>query len=122
MDAARLVVDYLNSVGVGATAYHEVPRDRQTGEPTGLPFAVVEQTGGRAENPVQLELSVDVDCWAGTRRAAAVLAEAVSDAVLAMPDRLDDVFHAEVTTTYNNPDPDSGTPRTTVGVDFTYNA
>ena len=119
MDAARLVVDYLNSVGVGATAYHEVPRDRQTGEPTGLPFAVVEQTGGRAENPVQLELGVG---GGGRRPPAAVLAEAVSEAVLAMPDRLDDVFHAEITTTYNNPDPDSGTPRTTVGVDFTYNA
>lgn len=110
-----VVVDYLNSrADVGARAYHEVPSDR-----SGLlPLVVVELTGGSAENPVQRRDSVDLDCWAGSRQEAADVAESVRSAMIGMPMSLPDVFHVSISSTYNNPDLESGTPRYTVGADI----
>ena len=114
MDVSMSVVDYLNASGVGATVYHAVPSDREKL----LPFAVVELTGGSASNPVQRRDSVDVDCWAKTRAEAAALASSVRSALFGMPDATDNAFHIEITSTYNNPDLDSGAPRYTVGADI----
>lgn len=115
MDAARLAVDYLNASGLGAAAYYEVPETRPSS------FLVVEQTGGGVSERVLHRLYVDVDCWAPTRRAAAELAERVMAALASMPDEEADVFGASVTSTYHNPDPDSGTPRFTVGTEIVFN-
>lgn len=115
MDVERLVVDYLNSLNLGATAYYDVPADRPES------FLVVEQTGGGLSNYVVGLPSVDVDCWAPTRREAALLAEAVAHAAIPMPERLEDVFYASVSSTYHNPDLDTRPPteRYTVGIDLT---
>lgn len=115
MDVERLVVDYLNSLDLGATAYYDVPADRPAS------FLVVEQTGGGLSSYVVGLPSVDVDCWAPTRREAALLAEAVARAALPMPERLGDVFYASVSSTYRNPDLDTRPPteRYTVGIDLT---
>lgn len=118
MDAARIVVDLLNASGVGATAYYGVPDPRPTDAPGPEPFVVVEQTGGSRSERVARTLAVDADCWATTRRGASVLADAVADALERMPDELDDVFWVSVSSVYNNPDLDSGTPRYTVSISF----
>lgn len=112
MDAARIAVDFLNASGVGATAYYDVPSDRPES------FVVVEQTGGSRSELVARTLAVDADCWAATRREAALLAVAVADAMERMPDELDNVFWVSVSSVYSNPDLDSGTPRYTVSLSF----
>lgn len=113
MDATFLVVDFLNESGVGADAYPQVPSDRPGS------FLVVERTGGGDQNRVQSTASVDVDCWAQTVWEASELAESVREALLTMPDVEPNVFHVSITSTYNNPDLDSGSPRYTVGADMT---
>ena len=115
MDAAFLVVAALNAAGIGATAYPQVPGTRPAS------FLVVERTGGSDANRVQSTASVDVDCWADTAFNASELAGAVRDALLALPDSEPNVFHVSITSTYNNPDIDSGSPRYTVGADLTVN-
>ena len=115
MDAAVLVSDYLNASGVGAAAYLAVPSKRPD------EFMVVEQTGGSRPDRVRSFPSVDVDCWAQTRARASELSDEVAAAALSMADALPNVFRATVTTQYNNPDPDSGQPRYTVGIDITSN-
>ena len=113
MDYVQLVVDHLNSSGIGATAYPQVPSERPS------EFAVVEQMACPMPDLVRRLPSVDVDCWAGTRHEAASLAYRVAEAILLMPDQLQNVFGAAVTTVYDNRDPDSGSPRYTVSVDLT---
>lgn len=115
MDAAMTVSDYLNSTGLGATSYLSVPADR------GGSFLVVEQTGGSRDGRFGVAAYVDVDCWAPTRSEAAALADAVSQALLSMPDHVENVFGTEITSTYSNPDLRSAPPhpRYTVGVGIT---
>lgn len=113
LDPVTLVVDHLNAAGLGATAYPAVPADRPD------TFCTVELTGGRQPNPVEFNPSVDIDCWAPTRPEAERLAGRVRRAMLAMPDTTPNVFHVEIDSLYDNRDPDSGTPRYTVGCDIT---
>lgn len=115
MDISLATVDYLNGSDIGTVAYHAVPANRPE------EFLVVEQTGGDSGNRVQTRASIDVDCWSSTRKSAASLAGSVRAALFGMPDALENVFHVEVTTVYNNPDLDSGTPRYTVGADIHIN-
>lgn len=115
MDATGMVVDYLNGADVGVKAYPAVPSRRPA------EFLVVEQTGGSRPDRVRSLPSVDVDCWAQTRARASELSDEVAALALAMADELPNVFRATVTTQYNNPDPDSGQPRYTVGIDITAN-
>lgn len=115
MDAALIVSDYLNALELGVTSYLSVPPDRPD------EFIVVEQTGGSRPDRVRSLPSVDVDCWAQTRARASEISDEVAAAALAMADTLPNVFRATVTTQYNNPDPDSGQPRYTVGIDITAN-
>ena len=111
MDAERECVDHLNASGVGAAAYYDVPRGRPDGPPSLDRFLVVERTGGpRGEGRTSRPM-VDVQCWAPTRREAALLAEAVADAMCAMPAASDDVAHVSVTSTFRDTDLESGTPR-----------
>ena len=77
MDAEREVVDYLNGAGVGATAYYDVPADRPES------FVVVERTGGPRTDIVVERPMLDVQCWAQTRRDAALLADSALDALRA---------------------------------------
>ena len=115
MDYALMVSDYLNASDVGVPSYLDVPPERPS------EFLVVELTGGAADDRVMRTPSVDVDCWAQTRARAAAIASDVRDALLAMPDSLPNVFGARISTTYNSPDMDSGTPRYVVGCDITAN-
>ena len=115
MDYTRMVVDYLNGLNLGATAYREVPSMRPES------FMVVELTGGAGANIVKRSPSIDVDCWASRQHDAEILAFEVVNALLVMPDALPNVFGASVSTVYSNPDPDSGTPRYTVGCDLETN-
>lgn len=113
MEPVTLVVDYLNGCGLGATAYPAVPPDRPGS------FLCVELTGGRQPDRVRFNPSVDVDCWAETRPEAERLAGRVRRAMLAMPGASPNVFHVEIDSFYDNRDPDSGSPRYTVGCDIT---
>lgn len=105
MDAERVVVDYLNATGVGATAYYDVPAKRPAA------FVVVERTGGpRGEGETSRPM-LDIQCWASTRSAAAALALRVEDAMEAMPASVADVTGVDVNSTFRDRDLESGTPR-----------
>ena len=105
MDAEREVVDYLNAKGLGATAYYDVPSKRPA------TFIVVERTGGpRGEGETSRPM-LDAQCWAATRRDAAMLAQAVEDALVDMPASVENVAHVSITSTFRDTDLESGTPR-----------
>ena len=114
MDAERTLVDYLNGADVGATAYYDVPSDRPAS------FVVVERTGGPRTDIVVERPMLDVQCWAHNRRDAALLADAVADALRAMPDAVAECFHANLTSTYRDADLESGTPRYHVVCEITF--
>ena len=99
------VVRYLNASGIGATAYYEVPADRP-GE-----FLVVERTGGARSGRAIERATLDVQCWASKRPVAADMARKAALAVEHMPEALENVFGASVTSTYRDTDLESGTPR-----------
>lgn len=115
MDYALMVSDYLNASDVGVPSYLDVPPKRPA------EFLVVELTGGAYDDCVMRTPSVDVDCWAQTRARAAEIAADVSSQLMSMPDDLANVFGARISTVYNSPDMDSGTPRYVVGCDITAN-
>lgn len=105
MDAEREVVDYLNSNGLGATAYYDVPSKRPA------TFIVVERTGGpRGEGETSRPM-LDIQCWAASRRDAALLARAVEDALVDMPATVENVAHVSITSTFRDVDLETGTPR-----------
>lgn len=105
MDIEGAVIDYMNGAGVGAAAYPDVPRKRPSS------FMVVERTGGPRGEGGTSEPMLDIQCWAATRGAAALLARSVEDAIEAMPASLADVAGADVTSTFRDRDLESGTPR-----------
>lgn len=105
MDAERACVDHLNASGVGATAYYDVPADRPGS------FVVVERTGGPLGEGLTSRPMLDVQCWAPTRREAALLASSVEAAMAAMPDEVSSVAHVSVTSTFRDRDLESGAPR-----------
>lgn len=115
MDAEREVVDYLNTKGLGATAYYDVPSKRPAA------FIVVERTGGADSDIVAERPMLDIQCWAATRRDAALLADAVKDALRAMPYEVDDCFYADLTSTFRDYDLESGSPRYHVVTEITFN-
>lgn len=105
MDAERVVVDYLNTSEVGATAYYDVPAKRPAS------FVVVERTGGpRGEGGTSVPM-LDLQCWASSRGVSAALAQAVEDALDAMPGDVENVSGVDITSTFRDRDLDSGTPR-----------
>lgn len=105
MDAERVVVDHLNAVGVGATAYYDVPARRPAS------FVVVERVGGpRGEGGTSRPM-LDLQCWAETRRKAATLAQAVEDALADIPAGVENVSGVSITSTFRDADLESGTPR-----------
>lgn len=109
MLARKIVIDALNAAQLGASAYRDVPSVRQDS------FMVVELTGGPQGNRVQCSPSVDVDCWAQTSAQAERLAENAKSVLMSLPDSVENVFAVTITTEYDNPDLDSGTPRCTIG-------
>lgn len=105
MDAEREVVDYLNSKGLGATAYYDVPSKRPAA------FVVVERTGGpRGEGETSRPM-LDAQCWAASRRDAALLAQAVECALVDMPATVENVAHVSITSIFRDTDLESGTTR-----------
>lgn len=121
MDAERDVVDHLNSLGLGATAYYDVPNPRPTSLSPPQPFVVVERTGGPREDMVAERPVLDIQCWATSRRDAALLADSVQSAVFGMPDALENCFGASITSTFRDYDLDSGTPRYHVVAEVIFN-
>lgn len=115
MDAERAVVDWLNAADLGWKAYYDVPAKRPGA------FAVVERTGGARGELVAETPMLDVQLWAKSRRDAALMADAASDAMARMPDGLDGCFHVSVTSTFRDTDLESGTPRYHVVVEITFN-
>lgn len=115
MDAERIAVDYLNGHGIGATAYYDVPPSRPSS------FVVVERTGGDDSDIVVETPMLDLQCWAQTRRDAAMLADSVKEALAGMPDELPDCFHVSITSTFRDTDLESGTPRYHVVAEITLN-
>lgn len=115
MDAEMQVVDFLNSRGLGAVAYYDVPANRPES------FVVVELSGGADSDLVVRTPLFDVQCWAPTRPAAASLASDVKGALASMPGELPSCFHVNVTSTYRDRDMDSGTPRYHVVCEITFN-
>ena len=107
MDASAKMAAYVEEQ-TGYQSYCDVPPDRPR------EFVVLERTGGGRGRIVVEDYMFVLHCWAATRGRSAEMAEAVMDAVLAMPERLPNVFTATIESTYNNPDLDSGTPRTTI--------
>ena len=114
MDAEQSLVDYLNGADVGATAYYDVPSSRPAS------FLVVERTGGPRTDIVVERPMLDVQCWAQTRRDAALLADAVVESLRAMPDAVPECFHVSITSTYRDTDLESGTPRYHVVCEITF--
>ena len=114
MDAERSLVDYLNGAGIGATAYYDVPSDRPES------FVVVERTGGPRTDIVVERPMLDIQCWATERRDAALIADAVADALRVMKDVVADCFHVSITSTYRDADLESGTPRYHVVCEITF--
>ena len=105
MDAERVVVDHLNGSEVGATAYYDVPAKRPAA------FLVVERTGGpRGEGETSRPM-LDAQCWAASRRDAALLAQAVENALVDMPATVENVAHVSITSIFRDTDLESGTPR-----------
>lgn len=115
MDAERTVVDYLNGRKLSATAYYDAPSKRPS------TFIVVERTGGTDDELVIERPMLDIQCWATSRRDAAVLADEVKGAMRSMPDELDCCFYADVTSTFRDYDLESGTPRYHVVAEITFN-
>lgn len=105
MDSERALVDYLNSAGLGATAHYDVPNPR----PASL--VVVDLTGGARGEGGTSTPTLDVQCWAPTRREARLLAARVEDALGDMPDHVESVSFAEVMSTFRDRDLESNTPR-----------
>lgn len=114
MDAERIVVDHLNAAKIGATAYYDVPGKRPAA------FIVAVRTGGPHYGHVVERPLVDVQCWAKTRRDAAVLAGAAKTALLAMPASVADCFHVSIASTYRDTDLESGAPRYHVVAEITF--
>ena len=114
MDAERIVVDFLNASKIGTTAYYDVPSKRPTA------FIVVERTGGPHSDYVVERPLLDIQCWAKSRRDAAVLAEDAKTALLAMPASVAGFFHVSIPSTFRDTDPDSGTPRYHVVCEITF--
>lgn len=105
MDAERVVVDHLNAKGLGATAYYDVPSKRPAA------FVVVERTGGpRGEGETSRPM-LDAQCWAASRRDAALLAQEVENALVDMTATVENVAHVSITSTFRDVDLESGTPR-----------
>lgn len=115
MDAERIVVDYLNGKELSATSYYDVPSKRPS------TFIVVELTGGADDELVIERPMLDIQCWATSRRDAAMLADEVKGALRDMPYELDDCFYADLTSTFRDYDLDSGTPRYHVVTEITFN-
>ena len=115
VDAERLVVDYLNRQGVGATAYYDVPSKRPD------TFVVVERTGGALSDRVIEMPMLDIQCWDKSRAGASFLAMGVIDALNKMPAVVESCFHVSITSTYRDVDLDSGTPRYHVVAELTLN-
>lgn len=111
MDAELVCVDYLNASNLGATAYYDVPNPRPTSLSPPKPFVVVERTGGpRGEGGTSVPM-LDLQCWAPSRGAAAMLAQAVEHALDAMPACVENVAGVDITSTFRDRDLESGTPR-----------
>lgn len=110
MDVEAVVARRLMKA-TGLKAFLEVPEDAPD------EFVTVEQTGGGGSflEPVQL----DADCWSrkgkGGRKRARQMAEAVKATVPDL-DEEPNVFHPTVEQCYRMPDPDTGRPRYTVGI------
>lgn len=102
LDVTKAVISWLRENGVDA--YVEVPRDRP-GE-----FCVVQRTGG-GKAGVKCSPTVAVDCWAATQIEANLFGSKVEQMLIDMPDGIDNVFTCEINSFYENPDPDTGSPR-----------
>lgn len=102
MDVTKAVISWLRENNVDA--YVEVPRDRP-GE-----FCVVQRTGG-GKAGVKCSPTVAVDCWAVTQIGANLFGSKVEQMLIDMPDGIDNVFTCEINSFYENPDPDTGSPR-----------
>lgn len=111
MDITAETIKHLNRSGLGAAAYPAVPAKRPD------TFLIVEQTGGTRPHAALQTANVDIDCWAQTRSKAEALAARAEDAMLDWD--APNVFGVSLEAHYNNPDPDSGSPRVTISADIT---
>ena len=114
MDAERTLVDYLNGLNLSAQAYYDVPSKRPES------FIAVERTGGPLTDIVVERPLMDVQCWAKSRRDAALLAESVKSALRVIQYSVPDCFHASITSTFRDTDLESGTPRYHVVTEITF--
>ena len=105
------LVAYLNE-RLDVEVYPEVPSERPD------EFCVVRLVAGRQPNRVEIYPSFEVDAWSTTRPKAEALANQVKVALIEAVS-LPSVFYVEIDTFYDNRDPDSGSPRYTVGCDIT---
>ena len=104
MDVEAVVARHL-AKELDIQAVLEVPVDRPD------TFLCVEQTGGGGRFIQQI--SIDVDCWAQTRKEAQELAIRVQDAIPTLS-TIENLFAPTSENIYRNPDPDTYTPRYTV--------
>lgn len=102
LDVTKAVISWLRKNNVDA--YVEVPRDRPSN------FCVVQRTGG-GKIGVKCSPTVAVDCWAATQIEANLFGNKVEQMLIDIPDGIDNVFTCEINSFYENPDPDTGSPR-----------
>lgn len=106
MDVEAVVARRIGDA-VGVPAYLDVP------EGAAGDLLTVEQTGGGGS--YMEAVSLDIDCWADTRKRAKAVSALVSAAVADLDDE-PNVFNPRVENVYRMNDPDTGRPRYVVSV------
>lgn len=104
MDWESETIRHLESE-TGFPFFHEAPVDGPA------EFGTVERDGGSRSGPVEDNPLLTVLLFGSTRKRAAAMAEAASQAILAMPWARPNVFTAEVLSNYRDDDPETGQPR-----------
>lgn len=113
-DIERLAVDAINVADLGAKAYYDVPDDRPE------TFVTVVQTDGPVDWKFVGTPTLDVECWAKTRRDATLLADSVAETLMALEEDDPNVFRVEILSTIRDDDIDSDAPRRVLSVQITY--
>lgn len=109
MNIETKIIDYLKKKGF--QVYANVPSSRPTS------FVTVERTGGSHDSVVIDRPTVAIQAWSDKRLSASELAYSVRDALIRMVSEVN-ICKVSINSIYNYPDPESGSNRYQLVVDF----
>lgn len=109
MNIETKIINYLNKNGI--KAYANVPANRPDS------FVTVERTGGSYDSVVIDRPIVAIQAWSDKRLSASELAYSVRDTLSEMVSEAN-VCKVSINSIYNYPDPESGSNRYQLVVDF----